>query len=182
MRFWVVQGPAASLRMRVRACVRACGREGGADTLYTGTGYLLTCTEMVGYWTASLTKARTHTLPSFSLSLSLSVPILLSLLSHSLPPSSHCRVVTHCSVSHSLSCPIHHSLLPPHLFIPHLCRQALMGEPWRDMLGRVDECMDMSRPEMLCGQGGWSRMCILQEEEVFRLVSLELTCAMSNAS
>jgi hypothetical protein len=26
--------------------------------------------------------------------------------------------VTHCSVSRSLSCPMHHSLLTPHLFIP----------------------------------------------------------------
>jgi hypothetical protein len=33
-------------------------------------------------------------------------------------PSSHCHFVTHCSVLRSLSCPIHHSLLPPHLFIP----------------------------------------------------------------
>ena len=32
--------------------------------------------------------------------------------------SSHCHVVTHCSVLRSLSCPLHHSLLPPHLFIP----------------------------------------------------------------
>jgi hypothetical protein len=32
--------------------------------------------------------------------------------------SSHCHVVTHCSVLRSLSCPIHHSLLPPHLCIP----------------------------------------------------------------
>ena len=31
------------------------------------------------------------------------------------PPSSH---VIHCSMKHSLSCPVDHSLLPPHLFIP----------------------------------------------------------------
>jgi hypothetical protein len=37
------------------------------------------------------------------------------------PPSSHCHVVTHCSGSHSLSCPLHHSLLTPHLFIPNIC-------------------------------------------------------------
>jgi hypothetical protein len=31
---------------------------------------------------------------------------------------SHCHVVTYCSVLRSLSCPIHHSLLNPHLFTP----------------------------------------------------------------
>jgi hypothetical protein len=36
----------------------------------------------------------------------------------SLSLSSHCHDVTHCSVSRSLSCPIHHSILAPHLFIP----------------------------------------------------------------
>jgi hypothetical protein len=35
-----------------------------------------------------------------------------------LPPSSYCHVVTYCSVSHSLSYPLHHSLLTAHLFIP----------------------------------------------------------------
>jgi hypothetical protein len=34
------------------------------------------------------------------------------------PPSFHCYVVAHCSVSRSLSCRIHHSLLPSHPFIP----------------------------------------------------------------
>jgi hypothetical protein len=29
--------------------------------------------------------------------------------------------MTHCSVSRSLSCPIHPSLLPPHRFIPNIC-------------------------------------------------------------
>jgi hypothetical protein len=38
---------------------------------------------------------------------------------HSLTtPFSPCHGVTHCSVSPSLSCPLHHSLLIPHLFIP----------------------------------------------------------------
>jgi hypothetical protein len=36
------------------------------------------------------------------------------------PPPSHCHVVTRCSVLRSLSCPIHHLLLTPHLFIPTL--------------------------------------------------------------
>jgi hypothetical protein len=31
---------------------------------------------------------------------------------------SHCHVVICCSMKHSLSCPLHHSLLPPHPFIP----------------------------------------------------------------
>jgi hypothetical protein len=34
------------------------------------------------------------------------------------PPCSHCHVVRCCSVSRSLSCPLHHSLLTSHLFIP----------------------------------------------------------------
>jgi hypothetical protein len=34
------------------------------------------------------------------------------------PPSYHCHVVTHCSILRCLSYPLHHSLLPIHLFIP----------------------------------------------------------------
>jgi hypothetical protein len=50
------------------------------------------------------------------------------------PPSSHCHVVTHCCVLHSLSCPIHHSLLPSHLSIlvklhsPHEALLVLEGD------------------------------------------------------
>jgi hypothetical protein len=36
------------------------------------------------------------------------------------PPSSHCHVVTSCGVLHSLSSPLHPSLLPIHLFIPNI--------------------------------------------------------------
>ena len=57
-----------------------------------------------------------------------------------LPPSSHCLVVTHCSVSSSLSCFVHHSLLTLHLFIPtHSLTLLIRGSETPDLDDLIDE-------------------------------------------
>jgi hypothetical protein len=50
----------------------------------------------------------------------------------------HCHFVTCCNVSNSLACPIPHSLLPPHLFIPTHPRDSHPGGP-ADLDDETDE-------------------------------------------
>jgi hypothetical protein len=88
----------------------------------------------------------------------------------------HMCHVTHWSVWRSLSCPVHHSLLPPHLFIPtHRCKPISIWTPWWRMRSPSSllETMERKREAVACWSCRVSADCLLAS---LTLTALSLSC------